>query len=249
MVWLLKSGAGRVGCFQVIIFIFMFLLVLSIPYCAGFLISELTNIFDFNFLMAALWSVALTLNIFSIRWLYKSHVQLGKVCRNPIFHRFNGTVQLYLGKGQHLHAPFEELIPYQTRAARTGENNYGYESRLYVFHPETNESFYLLEKTIDEHDINWWIELEIVWALLSHYMDTSRPLPDIPDFEPFRQLDPTTQAFDVQTKRPDYLWFNMSNMKYLDRVETVQKTILEYVDQEGINSASVSNMMRATPYR
>jgi hypothetical protein len=38
-------------------------------------------------------------------------------------------------------------------------------------------------------------------------MDTSKPLPDLPEFEQVRHLDPTTKAYDKKTGRdPDYWW-------------------------------------------
>lgn len=39
------------------------------------------------------------------------------------------------------------------------------------------------------------------WDMLQRYMDVSQPLPDIPQVEPFRHLDPTTQAYDEAGKR------------------------------------------------
>ncbi len=39
------------------------------------------------------------------------------------------------------------------------------------------------------------------WDMLQRYMDVSQPLPDIPQVEPFRHLDPTTRAYDEAGKR------------------------------------------------
>ncbi|WP_355661601.1 hypothetical protein [Halomonas salifodinae] len=39
------------------------------------------------------------------------------------------------------------------------------------------------------------------WDMLQRYMDVSQPLPDIPQLEPFRHLDPTTRAHDEAGKR------------------------------------------------
>ncbi|MCH8530897.1 MAG: hypothetical protein LAT65_08590 [Saccharospirillum sp.] len=39
----------------------------------------------------------------------------------------------------------------------------------------------------------YWFHI-IEWEILQHYMDVTRPLPDIPRFEPFRHLDPVTKA-------------------------------------------------------
>ena len=40
-----------------------------------------------------------------------------------------------------------------------------------------------------------------VWDMLQRYMDVSQPLPDVPELEPFRYLDPTTKAYDEAGKR------------------------------------------------
>lgn len=44
-------------------------------------------------------------------------------------------------------------------------------------------------------------QLYAVWDMLQRYMDVSQPLPDIPQVEPFRHLDPTTKAYDEAGKR------------------------------------------------
>ncbi|MBZ5488735.1 hypothetical protein HW452_14505 [Halomonas aquamarina] len=44
-------------------------------------------------------------------------------------------------------------------------------------------------------------QLYAAWDMLQRYMDVSQPLPDIPQIEPFRHLDPTTKAYDEAGKR------------------------------------------------
>ncbi|MGR2738694.1 hypothetical protein ACUY1T_09615 [Billgrantia sp. Q4P2] len=44
-------------------------------------------------------------------------------------------------------------------------------------------------------------QLYAAWDMLQRYMDVSQPLPDIPQVEPFRHLDPTTKAYDEAGKR------------------------------------------------
>ena len=44
-------------------------------------------------------------------------------------------------------------------------------------------------------------QLYVAWDMLQRYMDVSHPLPDIPQVEPFRHLDPTTKAYDEAGKR------------------------------------------------
>ncbi len=49
------------------------------------------------------------------------------------------------------------------------------------------------------------------WDFLLRYMDVEEPLPDVPDLEAFRALDPTTHAYDQAGKRafPDNFWFDL----------------------------------------
>ncbi|MCE0559395.1 hypothetical protein [Motilimonas sp. E26] len=49
------------------------------------------------------------------------------------------------------------------------------------------------------------------WDFLLRYMDVEEPLPDVPDLEAFRALDPTTCAYDQAGKRafPDNFWFDL----------------------------------------
>ena len=45
-------------------------------------------------------------------------------------------------------------------------------------------------------------------------MDVSRPLPDIPMFEPYRHLDPTTIEWNKKHNRPPRLWRDMDPEEY-----------------------------------
>ncbi|MCX4029289.1 hypothetical protein [Spartinivicinus marinus] len=51
------------------------------------------------------------------------------------------------------------------------------------------------------------------WDTLQRFMDISQPLPDIPQLEPFRALDPVTAEYDKAGKRgrPDDYWANLSH--------------------------------------
>jgi len=49
------------------------------------------------------------------------------------------------------------------------------------------------------------------WDFLQNYMDTSRPLPDIPLLEQHRAQDPVTAEHDRRTARPERYWRNMDD--------------------------------------
>lgn len=56
--------------------------------------------------------------------------------------------------------------------------------------------------------------LAIWWEIWQHFMDVSRPLPDIPMFEPYRHLDPTTIEWDKKHNRPPRLWRDMDLVEF-----------------------------------
>ena len=50
-----------------------------------------------------------------------------------------------------------------------------------------------------------------LWDYLQNYMDISKPMPDTPELEAFRHLDPTTAEHDRQTGRAPRYWRDMDD--------------------------------------
>ncbi|TMN72493.1 hypothetical protein CWB85_06710 [Pseudoalteromonas sp. S1727] len=50
----------------------------------------------------------------------------------------------------------------------------------------------------------------LFWERLVRFMDNTKPLPDIPEYEGYRYLDPITAEFDKQNNRPEVYWRDMS---------------------------------------
>lgn len=84
-----------------------------------------------------------------------------------------------------------------------------------------------------------------LWDFIQNYMDTSRPLPDLPRYEEFRHLDPVTADFDRKVNRNPRLWIDMNDQDYkhclrvlrtrIDEIDTFHRPNLmaqfvEYVD-------------------
>ncbi|MEB0075746.1 hypothetical protein [Pseudomonas sp. MH10out] len=84
-----------------------------------------------------------------------------------------------------------------------------------------------------------------LWDFLQNYMDTSRPLPDLPRYEQYRHLDPTTAEYDRKTRRNPRFWIDMDDATFeqelydmrgkIDQIDTLQRPNLmaryvEYVD-------------------
>lgn len=60
------------------------------------------------------------------------------------------------------------------------------------------------------------LEPGIYWSWLRQFMDVSRPLPDTPEFEPFRHLDPTTAEYDQEHPRPKRFYRDMSDATLIE---------------------------------
>jgi hypothetical protein len=84
-----------------------------------------------------------------------------------------------------------------------------------------------------------------MWDFLQNYMDTSRPLPDLPRYEEFRHLDPVTAQYDREVGRNPRLWIDMDDQTFeralyemrgrIDQIDTLRRPNLmaryvEYVD-------------------
>ena len=50
----------------------------------------------------------------------------------------------------------------------------------------------------------------LFWERLVRFMDNTKPLPDIPEYEGYRHLDPITAEFDKHNNRPEMYWRDMS---------------------------------------
>jgi hypothetical protein len=85
-------------------------------------------------------------------------------------------------------------------------------------------------------DTRWQLPCAL-WDYLQNYMDSSGPLPELPRYEEFRHLDPTTAAYDLKTGRNPRFWIDMDDATfklYLDQ-------LLENID--GIDTFQRPNLM------
>ncbi|WP_296062041.1 hypothetical protein [uncultured Amphritea sp.] len=65
-------------------------------------------------------------------------------------------------------------------------------------------------------------EFERIWNMIQRYMDTSQPMPDVPELEPARPRDPTTAAWDKQhNRKPDY-WFSMDDDEFEEAINQLR---------------------------
>ena len=65
-------------------------------------------------------------------------------------------------------------------------------------------------------------EFKRIWNMIQRYMDTSQPMPDVPELEPARPRDPTTAVWDAKTNRkPDY-WFAMDDDEFEEAINQLR---------------------------
>ncbi|MGP9665839.1 hypothetical protein ACT3TY_14595 [Halomonas sp. AOP22-C1-8] len=66
------------------------------------------------------------------------------------------------------------------------------------------------------------------WDMVQHYMDTSQSLPDIPVFEMYRSLDPTTTQADKEIGRPPRFWRDMDDETFNQKIVELQDRLSEF---------------------
>lgn len=76
-----------------------------------------------------------------------------------------------------------------------------------------------------------------LWDFLQNYMDTSRPLQELPCFEKYRQRDPVTAAHDQHTGRNPRYWIDMDDETFAAQLEDMSTRI------RAIDTLSRRNLM------
>jgi hypothetical protein len=137
---------------------------------------------------------------------------------NIIFNRRTGLVTIpQLGRKPDIVLPFAECDGYYF----CPQSKTGWTYNLYLGHRFTPQGTVLTEQRSERHVVN------ADWEFFQQYMDTSLPLPDIPDLEPYRHLDPTTAAYDKEHNRHPHYWrdFDLQQVRteMLEGFEVIEK--------------------------
>nr|WP_315448832.1 hypothetical protein [uncultured Pseudomonas sp.] len=64
-----------------------------------------------------------------------------------------------------------------------------------------------------------------LWDFIQNYMDVSRPLPDLPQYEEYRHLDPTTAEHDRLTGRNPRFWIDMDDATFKQVVREMHQRV------------------------
>ncbi|EAR10061.1 hypothetical protein MED297_08231 [Reinekea sp. MED297] len=124
--------------------------------------------------------------------------------------RDTGMIRLFNNNKEWADLPFQEFEGFNTMIP-TGRGSQT--RKLSMVHRPTGAGLLVGEGGVD----GWHPAL--LWEFYQHYMDVSRPLPDVPEFEPYRHLDPTTREWDKQHNRPERYWRDMDPETYKQMVD------------------------------
>lgn len=64
-----------------------------------------------------------------------------------------------------------------------------------------------------------------LWDFIQNYMDVSRPLPDLPQYEEYRHLDPTTAEHDRLTGRNPRYWIDMDDATFKQVIKEMHQRV------------------------
>jgi hypothetical protein len=64
-----------------------------------------------------------------------------------------------------------------------------------------------------------------LWDFIQNYMNVSRPLPDLPQYEEYRHLDPTTAEYDRLTGRNPRFWIDMDDATFKQVVKEMHQRV------------------------
>ncbi|SEP10622.1 hypothetical protein [Aquisalimonas asiatica] len=121
--------------------------------------------------------------------------------RDTRFYRDTGMVSLWagrkVGRVELAFAEFEAFASPVSTAVGTIRH------RLGLIHRGTGYSV-----GYPGAQVELW-ETQVIWEAMQQFMDVSRPLPDIPEFDGTRHLDPVTAEHDRKSGRPHRYWLDM----------------------------------------
>jgi len=170
---------------------------------------------DLDKIISTLWLDAV---LFVLFFFARYKVKSSENKNNIGFNRKTGMVSIPRKGQEPFIAPFYEFIPYFYRHHILQ----GVDYHLYLGH--RTEEIGAVNPNAGKHPQEMYAD----WALIQRFMDVSKPLPDIPLFEPFRLQDPTTKAYDAMTGRPEHYWRDMDTKKATKLHDASYKRIRQF---------------------
>lgn len=119
---------------------------------------------------------------------------------NPTgLYRREGLVRIRTGK-EVFGAPFIEFDAYLVHSPSGRGGRY---FNLVLQHRYSKQQLWMKGLLTDAMDQK---EVYAYWDMIQQFMDVTKPLPDVPIFEPFRARDPVTREWDECTGRDPFKW-------------------------------------------
>ncbi|MEJ2044931.1 MAG: hypothetical protein P8X89_16820 [Reinekea sp.] len=208
--------------FQILTIVTGFIAVfIIISYFLTFLMAFFSDVFTPQELVEDFFSPSFLFCVFTLQPLYylffKTLVKTGAAnLFDPPFvsgaalRRDLGVLRFVNKKGEVNEIPFEEL---EARTTTMWDGGNRAMSKLYLAHKYSKEGAIYGAP----HKNAWYVG--VLWEYLQHFMDVSRPLPDVPQLEPYRHLDPTTREWDKKHNRPPRLWRDMTQEEYRQLID------------------------------
>ncbi|MFL1513840.1 hypothetical protein [Pseudomonas prosekii] len=226
--WMYMSGGGR--------FMFFLLFIVSIPSYFAVVTAGHEPIFESTktiFIQLFSWFLGLPLLSWAIGSIVIKHFPnlWLKPSRGPIWelNRRTGLVTVfdYKNNGEYkkngtigeLTAPFYEFDAY----IATSPDSQGMPMNvLYLAHRYRNIMINFGALLCPGPEVQPACAL---WDFIQNYMDVSRPLPDLPQYEEYRHLDPTTAEYDRRTGRNPRFWIDMDDATFKQVVREMHQRV------------------------
>ncbi|WP_290631875.1 hypothetical protein [Aquisalimonas sp.] len=140
--------------------------------------------------------------------------------RDTRFYRDTGMVSLWAGrKVGRVELPFAEFEAFASPVSTAVGT---IRHRLGLIHRGTGYS-----AGYPGAQVELW-ETQVIWEAMQQFMDVSRPLPDIPEFDGTRHLDPVTAEHDRKSGRPHRYWLDMDRAHASALHERARKAAAAY---------------------
>lgn len=129
-------------------------------------------------------------------------VKRGRASHTGLYRR-DGMVRIQKGRSL-FEAPFIEFDAYLVHGPSGRGGRY---FNLVLQHRYSPQQLWMKGLLTDAMDPK---EVYAYWDMIQQFMDVTRPLPDVPIFEPFRSRDPVTRARDERFGRDPWKWRKIS---------------------------------------
>ncbi|MCF2922917.1 hypothetical protein L1264_20875 [Pseudoalteromonas sp. APAL1] len=205
-------------------------LLISMPLLAWLLGNEKLS-FDLIIICFLVWLISKLVSIF----LRKSRL-FKKLKLQTFFNRSSGNIEVPSSDGKELIGLKYDEFNAHYRVVHNPNSGFPFRG-FTLLHYKKDELF---DYTGPTYIYDVFCELE----LIENFMDTTKPLADIPQFEYYREFDKTTAEFDKANCRPKYFWYRVER-KF---AKQMNKEALK-LSKEFDNEEQLDNLLMGKPIK